>query len=234
MPSAAAPRGMIDTRCTGSAVGERERDQRVAHLVDGHDLALPFADDAALALEPGHHAVDGLLELDHLDAVLLAAGGEQRGLVDHVGQVGAREPRRPRGDHVQVHVRAERHAAGVHLEDVLAAPEVGPVHDDLAVEPPRPHERRVEHVVAVGRGHDDHARARSRTRPSPPAAGSASARARRASPSSRRSRPRGPCRSCRSRRGTPARGPSPWPAGTARGRAPRRGRRTSPRTPSPT
>ena len=55
---------------------------------------------------------------------------------------------------------SERHAAGVHAQDLLATLQVGAVHDDLAVEAPGPHERGVEHVGPVRRGHDDHALAR--------------------------------------------------------------------------
>src|SRR5439155_26228109 len=42
-------------------------------------------------------------------------------------------------------------------EDLLPAPEVGRVNHDLPVEPARTHQRRVENVRTVGRGHDDHA-----------------------------------------------------------------------------
>ncbi len=49
----------------------------------------------------------------------------------------------------------ERLAAGVHLEDVLAPRAVRAIDHDLAVEAPRPKERRVEDVGAVGGGDED-------------------------------------------------------------------------------
>src|SRR5947208_2924940 len=45
----------------------------------------------------------------------------------------------------------------MHLEDFLTADEVGIRDHDLAIEPARTQERRVEHVRAVGRRNDDDA-----------------------------------------------------------------------------
>ena len=46
------------------------------------------------------------------------------------------------------------------LEDLLATLDVGPIEDDLAVEPARSQQRRVEDVRSVRGGHDDHVRVR--------------------------------------------------------------------------
>ena len=43
------------------------------------------------------------------------------------------------------------------LEDGLPTSQIRPVHDHLAVEPPRANQRRVQNVRTVGGGHDDHA-----------------------------------------------------------------------------
>ena len=51
------PRGMIETLCTGSRPGQRQRHQRVAHLVIGDDRALVRVEDAALLLEAGDDAL---------------------------------------------------------------------------------------------------------------------------------------------------------------------------------
>ena len=57
---------------------------------------------------------------------------------------------------VQFHVVGERHAAGVHLEDLGAALDVGRGHHDGPVEPAGPQQRRVEDLRPVGGGdHDD-------------------------------------------------------------------------------
>ena len=59
----------------------------------------------------------------------------------------------------KIDVRGHRLALGVHLQDVEAAPEVGSVDGDLAVEPARPEQRGVEDVRPVGGGDQDHAAA---------------------------------------------------------------------------
>ncbi len=84
-------------------------------------------------------------------------GGQQRGLVEHVGQVGAGEARRTACHREQVDVGGHRLATGVHLQDLLATPEVGGVDADLAVEPARAKQRRVEDVGTVGRRDQDDA-----------------------------------------------------------------------------
>ena len=65
------------------------------------------------------------------------------------------KPGRLAGERVEVDVLGERLAAGVDLEDVLAALAVGTVDDDLAVEAARPQQRRVEDVGPVGGGDQD-------------------------------------------------------------------------------
>ena len=92
-----------------------------------------------------------------MDLLAVVARGQQRRLVDHVGQVRAGEARGPPGDDVQVGVGRDRLAARVHLEDALAAGQVGLGHDDLPVEPARAQQRRVEDVRPVGGGDHDHA-----------------------------------------------------------------------------
>ncbi len=139
------------------AVGQRVRDEGVATLVVGDDLLFLLAHQPALALRPGHHAVDGLLERDVGDQLLVVAGGEQRRLVDHIGEVGTGEARGAPRDHRQIDVGSHWLALGVHRQDALAALEVRPVDDDLPVEATRTQQRGVEDVRAVRRGDQDHA-----------------------------------------------------------------------------
>ena len=229
-------RAARDDRDAVHRVGGRrgEGDDRVAHLVDRHPLLVLHGHHAALAFQTRDGAVDRLLELGHRDRVPLPAGGEQRGLVHDVGEIGAREPRRPRGEHAEVHLRVQRHAPDVDLEDLLPTPEVGLVDHDLAVEPPWTHQRGVEHVGAVGGRHDDHALLRVEpVHLDQQLVQRLLALVVRAEPGAQR---------------TPAsladrvdlveeherRAPSLWPVGTARGRARLPGRRTSRRTRSRT
>ena len=63
----------------------------------------------------------------------------------------------PRASDLEVDVRRQRHLADMHLEDLLAADDVGVRHHDLAVEAARTQQRRVEHVGTVGGGDQDDA-----------------------------------------------------------------------------
>ena len=83
---------------------EEVADEGVAHLVVGRDGLLLLGDDARLLLGTGEDAHDALFELVHLDDLLAVAGGQQRRLVDEVGEVGAGEARRLGGQRVEVDV----------------------------------------------------------------------------------------------------------------------------------
>ena len=116
-----------------------------------------FSDSSTLLRSgPGHHPVDGLLQRGHGDQRAVVPRGEQRALVDHVGQVRAGEAGRPPGDHVEVHVGGERLAARVHPQDAAPPGQVRLGHHDLPVEPARPQQRRVQDVRPVGGRDDDH------------------------------------------------------------------------------
>uniref|UniRef100_A0A0S6YYV3 Uncharacterized protein n=1 Tax=Mizugakiibacter sediminis TaxID=1475481 RepID=A0A0S6YYV3_9GAMM len=92
----------------------------------------------------------------HADLARVLARGEQRRLVDQVGEIRAGEARRAARDHHRLDVGGDRHLAHVHLEDLLAAAHVGQADHHLAVETARAQQRRVEHVRTVGGGdHDD-------------------------------------------------------------------------------
>ena len=91
-----------------------------------------------------------------ISMIFLPCRADKQGrFVDEVGQVGAGEARRLRGQGVQVDLLADGLAARVHLEDHLAAGAVRPVDHDLAVEAARAQQRRVEDVGAVGGGDED-------------------------------------------------------------------------------
>ena len=139
----------------GVRVLEVVPDERVAHLVVRRDLALLLGEQAGLLLRPGDDAHDPFLELVLLDHLLAVARGEQRGLVDEVGEIRAGEAGRAGGERVEVDVARERLAARVHLEDLAAAEAIGAIDDDLAVEATRAKERRVEDVGPVRGGDED-------------------------------------------------------------------------------
>ena len=140
----------------GGGVADGVGDDRVAGLVDGDPPQLVVAEDVALARRPGQHAVDRLLELGLLDQVLARAHGQQRRLVDDVGEVGPGEARRLVGEGHEIGVRRHRRLGGVQREDLGPPVHVGHVDDDLAVEASRAQQRAVEDVGSVrGRHHHD-------------------------------------------------------------------------------
>ena len=87
-------------------VGQGVRHQSVTGLVVGGHLLLLVAHHPGAPLRACHHPVDGLLEGRPADHPLVAPGGQQRGLVDHVGEVGTGEPGGTAGDDLQVDVWA--------------------------------------------------------------------------------------------------------------------------------
>src|SRR5213080_2543391 len=148
-----------DDRHLVHGIGSREelRDERVARLVVGRVPALLEADDHRPPLRAHHHLVLGELEVAHLDPLLVLAGRQERRLVHQVLEVGAGEARRLPGEQLDVDVLGDRHAPRVNPQDALAALDVGPRHDDAAVEAAGAQQRRVEHVGPVGGRDQDHA-----------------------------------------------------------------------------
>ena len=134
-----------------------ERHQRVAALVIGREALLLVGHHQRAPLRAHHDLVARVLELGLRDDPLRTPRRQQRRLVDEVHQIGARKARRAARDNLQIHVRRQRHLAGVNLQDLLAPDEVGVRHLNLTVEPARTHQRRIEHVGTVGRGDQDDA-----------------------------------------------------------------------------
>ena len=122
----------------------------------GGDEAFAVVHQAGAFLRSRDHPVDGLVELRLPDLVQVQARGQEGGLVQDVGQVGAGETGGAAGHGIEVDVPGEGFADGVHLEDVGTAGQVGCLDGDLAVKTARAQQRRVEHVGAVRRGDQDH------------------------------------------------------------------------------
>ena len=106
-------------------------------LVVRRQLALLVREYQASALDPEHHFVFGVLEIDHLHRVFVPPRGEERCFVDDVGEIGTGQPgRRPR-NHAELYVVSERNLARVHLENHFAAADIRHVYDDLPIEATR-------------------------------------------------------------------------------------------------
>jgi hypothetical protein len=110
-----------------------------------------------LPLGAEHDLLERVGEVAHPDELVLAARGEESGLVRQIGEVGPDHPWGRGGETVEIDVRAERHRARVHGEDELPSEAVGRLDGDAAVEAARPQQCGVEHVGAVGGANDDHA-----------------------------------------------------------------------------
>ncbi len=105
-------------------------------------------------------ALEGLLELGHPDELLVAARGEDRRLVDEVGEIGTGEARRLLRDLIDGDRLVEWLALRVDAQDLHAALHVRAIEDHLAVEAAGAQQSRVEDVRPVGRRDHDHARVR--------------------------------------------------------------------------
>ncbi|CAM3128500.1 hypothetical protein MYSI104531_19690 [Mycobacterium simiae] len=138
-------------------VGHRPRRQGVPALVVGGDLLLLLADDPALAAWTADHPVHRLLQGGPGDHGAVLTSGQQRRLVDHVGQIGAGHADGPLGQPVEVGVGGDRLALRVHGQHGATARQVGVGHRDLTVEATGPQQRWVQDVGPVGRGDQDDA-----------------------------------------------------------------------------
>ena len=85
-----------------------EADDGVAAFVIGRQRLFFLGHHERLALGAHHHLVLGLFELGLRHHALVAARGNQRGLVDEVHQIGTRKPGRTAGDVLDVDVRRQR------------------------------------------------------------------------------------------------------------------------------
>ena len=84
------------------------------------------------------------------------ARGEEGGLVEMFARSAPVNPG-VRAAIARSSTSGQGNAARVHPQDLLAAPQVGTIDHDLAVEASGADQRRVQDVGTVGGGHDDHA-----------------------------------------------------------------------------
>ena len=154
------PRGMIETLRTGIGAGGQHADERVPGLVVGRAQAVVLRHHHA-PLDAEHDLLDGVREVGHLDALVAAARGQQRGLVDEVGEVGAHHAGRRRGDRAEVDLGRERHRARVHLRISRRPCRSGGCTTTRRSKRPGPQQRLVEDVGPVRRREDDDAAVRA-------------------------------------------------------------------------
>src|SRR2546421_317678 len=93
-----------------------------------------LVEDAVSLFQAGDDALDRLREVLERHRLGAAARRKQRGLVDQVGEVGARESRRERRHLLELDARRETDFLDMDLQDLDAPWLVRPVDQHLAVE----------------------------------------------------------------------------------------------------
>jgi hypothetical protein len=106
-------------------------------------------------LEAGDDPFHGCFEVAQGDRVGVAARGEQRRLVDDVGQVGATEAGRQSRGAFEVEVCRQRDRACVDAENLHAPDEIGVAQRDLSIEPAGAQQRGVENLRTICGRYDD-------------------------------------------------------------------------------
>ncbi len=139
----------------GIGARQRRRNQGMPALVIGGDQLLVLVHQPAALLRPGDDPVDRLVQVGVGDHPLVLAGGQQCGLVEHVGQVGAGETRGTARHALEIDVGTHRLALGMHLEDLETPLQVRGLDGDLPIETSRAQQRGIQHVGPVGGGDQD-------------------------------------------------------------------------------
>ena len=127
----------------------------MARLVIG-DQAFFVGSEHDRPAKPKHGSLDRLVEILAGDRGPALAGGDQRGLVDDVAQVGPDEAGRRAGNVAEVDVGSERDIACVDLEDRLAPRLVRCVDCHPTIKSAGTEQGGIEDFGTVGRGQHDH------------------------------------------------------------------------------
>jgi hypothetical protein len=123
----------------------------MADLVESDDLALVRVEEPAPLLNSRNDALDCGGEIVAGHRISTPPRRPQRCLVDEVRQVGAGEARREGGNGFEVHVWRHLDLLGMHTKNGCATDPIGPIHQHLAVEAPRPQECWIEDLRPIGR-----------------------------------------------------------------------------------
>ena len=129
----------------------------VARLMIGGQLPFMLRNDTAALFRPGNDLDHCILHVLHGDGAAVALRRQQCAFVHQILKISAGEAGRRLGNGRKIDIVCQRLVLGVDFENVLAAAPVGRADVDLPVEAARAQQRRIENVLAVGRGHDDDA-----------------------------------------------------------------------------
>ena len=141
----------------GVGIIGQTRHYGMAHFVRGDDFLFLFGNNAALFLRAGNHAFHGFVHVVVIHRVFIGAGGQNGGLVNHVGQVRPHKTRGAFGHRMQIHFRREFDLFGMHFQNGFAPFQIRRGHGHMAVKTARADQRGIQHVRAVGGRHQNNA-----------------------------------------------------------------------------
>ena len=135
--------------------GQNVRDNRMTRLVIRRFFLL-LRLDAVVFLRHTHDNLRGrFLDIGISDKRLALARGEQRRLVQEVGEIGTGETDGSLRYTLKVNISLKGLVARMNLKDFHASAQIGIVYGDLTVKASGTKERRVKNIGAVCRRHDD-------------------------------------------------------------------------------
>ncbi len=129
----------------------------MARFVVGSGPFFLFGHDHAAALRPHKDFVFGFFKILHFHQAGVAARSHQSRLIAQISQVGSAHARRAACDDGNIHVLRDWNFAHVHIQNLLAATNIGQRDIHLAVKTARAQQGLVENVGAVGCSNHDYA-----------------------------------------------------------------------------
>ena len=137
------------------SVGLQRRHNGVPDLVIGNDFLFLVAHDPVFLLVTGHDDINALLQILLADSFAPMPYRAQGGLVDQVGQVGARGAYcRARGAG-QIHIARQLDLLGMDLQNRDASGQIGQLHRNAPVKAAWPRQGRIQNLRTVGGRQDD-------------------------------------------------------------------------------
>ena len=121
----------------------------MAGLVVRRQAARTLGHDAALLLRAHDDLQDRLVDIRLHDEAALAARGHDGSLIEQVLQIRTGKAGRAARDALEIHIVAQRLAAGVDLQDLLAALDIGQTHIHAPVKAAGAQQRVIENVARL-------------------------------------------------------------------------------------
>ena len=108
-----------------------------------------------LALRTCEHTFDRLLHLRHMNLLLVAARGKERGLVHEIAEICACKSGSPACEHIKIDIIRNRFSLRMNLQDRLASAYIRLIYHNLTIESAGTQKCRIKNVRAIRRRNDD-------------------------------------------------------------------------------